>query len=193
MVGKSDFSLKIEDRPRAHPTSKGRGPAPHSDLGAGLCDPRPPVVHSAPPCAPAESPLGVWAAHPPMPTMYFISTRWGGGDRSGAADSWAPGWVGLRSELRPSFIEKTWRLYRPGQAGGRPGGGGPRPMGSVASRVGAQGPSTCSRQMEIAPRCLLPKLVTGQRGRGGRCHPRLPPFPSSPDRPPPPRSSSRGR
>lgn len=49
MVGKSDFSLKIEDRPRAHPTSKGRGPAPRSDLDAGLCDPRPPVVHSAPP------------------------------------------------------------------------------------------------------------------------------------------------
>lgn len=100
--------------------------------------------------------------------MYFISAWRAGRDCTGPAYSQAPRWVSPLSELRPSFIEKTWYFYRPWQPGGHPRGGGPQPMGSTAPRVGAH-----FHQMEIAPRCLLPKLVTGQQDGGstGRCHP----------------------
>lgn len=88
----------------------------------------------------------------------------------------------LGSGASPSFIEKTPHLYRPGQPGGRPGGGGPRPIGSAVfkgegSRWGHQ---HLFYRMEIAPRCLLPKLVTGQLGRGVWVDVTLKPLPRLP-------------
>ena len=43
--------------------------------------------------------------------------------------------AGPDSAVRPGFIEKTLRLYRLGQPGGRLQGGGPRPMGSAGGAV----------------------------------------------------------
>lgn len=113
--------------------------------------------------------------------------------------------AGSNAALRcvPASLRKTWHLYRPGRPRGQPRGrhegGHTRPVGSMAHGVGASTPPpprTCSHWMEIAPRCLLPKLVKGQLGgRGcGWMSPRLPlpsscslysPLPpSQPDRPP---------
>lgn len=141
-----------------------RDPSPDSGLGWWAL---PPQAPGNPPFIPwplLDAPLCLCprgATHPPMPTMYFISAWRAGRDCTWPAYSQAPRWVSPLSELRPSFIEKTWYFYRPWQPGGHPRGGSPRPMGSAAPRVGAH-----FHQMEIAPRCLLPKLVTGQQDGG---------------------------
>lgn len=127
------------------------------------------------PLPPRGRPSGAQAAHPPMPTMHFISTRRGGGAAGIALGLLNPGHsAGSNAALRcvPASLRKTWHLYRPGQPRGRHEGGHTRPIGSMAHGVGASTPPpprTCSLCMEIAPRCLLPKLVMGQLcGRGVR-------------------------
>lgn len=97
------------------------------------------------------------AAHPPMPTMYFISAAEGQRGPRLADDSLTPG-----ARLGPtpqcvSFIE-TPRLYRLGQHRevprvGRPTAYGER--GCALKWAGGVGVArgTCSHWMEIAPRC----------------------------------------